>query len=84
MACHLAVPGHQQIPTVLKYSKIKDNLQVHDIFRLSTAFGDIIHDRRKRTSIKQRTLTKRWRHIEPQRNEDQQCARNYQHHPRAF
>ena len=31
-----------------------------------------------------RTLTKRWRHIEPQRNEDQQCARNYQHHPVAF
>ena len=27
---------------------------------------------------------KRWRHIEPQRNEDQQCARNYQHHPGAF
>ena len=50
MAWHPAVPGHQQIPTELKYSKRKENLQVHVIFRLSTAFGYIIHDRRKPTS----------------------------------
>ena len=50
MAWHPAVPGHQQIPTELKYSKRKENLQVHVIFRFSTAFGYIIHDRRKPTS----------------------------------
>ena len=50
MAWHPAVPGHQQIPTELKYSKRKENLQIHVIFRLSTAFGYIIHDRRKPTS----------------------------------
>ena len=50
MAWHPAVPSHQQIPTELKYSKRKENLQVHVIFRLSTAFGYIIHDRRKPTS----------------------------------
>ena len=50
MAWHTAVPGHQQIPTELKYSKRKENLQVHVIFRLSTAFEYIIHDRRKPTS----------------------------------
>ena len=71
MAWHHAVPGHQQIPIELKYSKRKENLQVHVIFRLSTAFGYIIHDRRKPRSNRQR-------------NEDQQCAPNYQHHPGAF
>ena len=54
------------------------------MFRLSTPFGYMMHDSRKLMSIKQRTLTKRWCRIEPQSNEDKQCAFTDQHYPGAF
>ena len=80
--------GTLQCPAISKYPLNKSIAKERKIYKYMSYSVSVQHSVISYTidvtDVKQRTLTKRWRHIEPQRNEDQQCARNYQHHPGAF